>query len=158
MNERLEVFCDANWGREASRSTHGYVIFLFGCPIGWMSRRQGCVATSMCHAEYMSLGVAARETVWVINVLEELIGTKMKALVYCNNTAAVKVAMDLHLTKKSHHVAREFHYVNEQIYDKVLDVVWIDSAHQKADIMTKPLGHILFKFFKELIGMGGVHC
>lgn len=117
VNERLEVFCDANWGGEGSRSTHGYVIFLFGCPIGWMSLCQSCVATSTCHAEYMALGTTAREKVWVLNILGELIDMKSKATIYCDNTAAVKVAMDLYLTKESHHVAREFHYVNEQIYD-----------------------------------------
>lgn len=58
------------------------------------------MATLTCHVEYMSFGTAARETVWVINVLEELIGLRMKETVYCDNTAAVKVAMDLHLTKK----------------------------------------------------------
>lgn len=127
VNEELEVFCDSNWGCESSRSTHGYVIFLYGCPIGWISRHQACVATSTCHAEYMALGTLARETVWVINVMQELIGIKLKAMMWCDNTAEVKVAMDLHLTKKSHHVGREVDYVNEQIYDGILRVLWIDS-------------------------------
>lgn len=153
VNGGLEVFCDSNWGGENSRSTHGYIIFLYGCTVGWMSRRHACVATSTCHAEYMALGTTARETVWVINVIEELIRVKMKAVVWCDNTAAVKVATDIHMTKKSHPVAREFHYVNEQVYDEILKVMWIDSVQQRADIMTKPLGHVLFNFFKNLIGM-----
>lgn len=89
----------------------------FWGPIGWMSRSQGCVATSTCQAEYMALGTLARGTVWVIYILEELIGMCLKVKLYCNNTAAVKVAMDLHFTKKSHRVSREFCYVNEQIYN-----------------------------------------
>lgn len=153
----LRCFCDTNWGGVSSTLTHGYVLFLFGCPIGWMSRHQGFVTTLTCHAEYMSSGTAAREKVWVINVWEELIGQCEKATVYCDNMAAVKVEMDLHLTKRSHHMARKFHYVNEQIYNQVLQVVWIDGAHQRANIMIKPLGHILFIFFKELVGMSGVH-
>lgn len=63
VNGKLDVYCDANWGGEGSRSTHGYVIFLYGCPVGWASRRQSCVATSTCHAEYMALGTATREVV-----------------------------------------------------------------------------------------------
>lgn len=152
----MEVFCDANWGGEGSRSTHGYVIFLYGCPIGWASRRQSCVATSTCHAEYMSLGTATREVVWVINVLEDMSRQRLKATLLCDNTAAVKVATDLHLTKRSHHVAREFHYVNEQIYDGTVEVIWIDTAHQRADIFTKPLGKVLFDGLKRLISMGRV--
>lgn len=68
VNEKLEVFCDANWGREGSRSAHGYMIFLYGCPIGWASRRHSCMATSTCHAEYMAFGTATREVMWVINI------------------------------------------------------------------------------------------
>lgn len=47
--------------------------------------------------------------------------------------------------------------MNKQIYGRVLEVVWIDSSHQEENLTTKPLGHILVKFLKELIGMGGVH-
>lgn len=67
----------------------------------------------------------------------------------------MKVAKDLHLTKRSHHVAREFHYVNEQIYDGNVEVVWVDTAQQRADIFTKPLGHILFDGFRRLICLEG---
>lgn len=73
VNWRLEVYCNTNWGGEGSRSTHGYFIFLFGCPIGWASRRQSCVATSTCHAEYMALGTATREVMWVINLMHDLV-------------------------------------------------------------------------------------
>jgi hypothetical protein len=154
-NDGIDAYCDANWGGECSRSTHGYVIFLFGCPVAWASRRQSCVATSTCHAEYMSLGTTARELVWVIQLVEEMLGIKFKGKMMCDNTAAVKVAKDLHMTKRSHHVAREFHYVNELIYDGIVEVLWIDGRNQRADIMTKPLGHILFNFFKPLLCMTG---
>lgn len=154
VNSTLDVYCDANWGGEGSRSTHGYMIFLYGCLIGWASRRQSCVATSTCHAEYMALGTSTREVVWVINVLEDILKEKMKANLLCDNTAAVKVATDLHLTKRSHNVAREFHYVNEQIFDGNVSVTWIDTTQQRADILTKALGHQLFDIFKQLAGMG----
>lgn len=57
---KLEVFCDAYWGGEASILTHGYNVLLYGCPIGWASKCKFCVATSTCHAGYMVLGTAAR--------------------------------------------------------------------------------------------------
>jgi hypothetical protein len=59
------------------------------------------------------------------------------------------------MTKRSHHVAREFHYVNELVYDELIEVIWIDGRNQRADILTKPLGHILFNFFKPLLCMTG---
>lgn len=88
------------------------------------------MATSTCHAEYMSLGTATREVVWVIKILEDLVRQRMKATLLCNTTAAVMVATDLHLMKHLHHVAREYHYVNEQIYDGTVEVIWIDTSIQ----------------------------
>lgn len=154
VNRKLDVYCDANWGGEGSRSTHGYVILLYGCPVGWASRRQSCVATLTCHAESMALGMSTRKVVWVLNVLSDVVGKKFQARLLCDNTAAVRVATDLHLTKRSHHVAREFHYVNEQIYDGNVTVEWIETSQQRADIMTKALGNNLFDMFKRLICMG----
>lgn len=90
----------------------------------------------------------------MVNLLHDLLKEKFKATLLCDNTAAVKVATDLHLTKRSHHVAREFHYVNEQIFDGTVGVVWIDTAQQRADIFTKALGHILFAGFRRILGLG----
>lgn len=140
-------------GGEFSQSTHGFVVMLFGNSISWASRRQGCVATSTCHTEYMALGVAAREAIWIQNLLTDVFGTLFVTTVKCDNTAAIKVAKDLHLTKRSHHVAREFHFVNEQVHDGHLNIEWIDSQGQKADIFTKSLGNVLFFALKKLIGM-----
>lgn len=126
---------------------------LFGNPISWASRRQGCVATSTCHAEYMALGVAARESIWIQNLLTDIFDSIFISTIKCDNTAAIKVSKDLHLTKRSHHVAREFHFVNEQVHDGHLIIEWIDSPRQKADILTKALGHIIFGSLKKVIGM-----
>lgn len=152
-DDTLITYCDANWGGEYSRSTHGFIVLLFGNTISWASRRQSCVATSTFHAEYMALGVAPRESVWIQNLLMDVFQSRFVTTIRCDNTAAIKVAYDVHLTKQSHHVSREFHFVNEQIHDGHLKVDWIDSPRQKADILTKALGNILFGTMKKLIQM-----
>lgn len=152
-DNQLVAYCDANWGGEFSRLTHGFVIFLFGNPILWASRRQSCVAKSTCHAEYMALGVTGREAIWIQNLLIDIVGEGMKTVIHCDNTAAVKVANDLHLTKRLHHVAREFHYINEQIHDGNLEVSWINGPRQRADVMTKALSGVIFVGLKKSIGM-----
>lgn len=111
------------------------------------------MVTSTCHAEYMALGVAARESVWIQNLLMDIFQNGFVTTIRCDNTAAIKVAYDLHLTKRSHHVSREFHFVNEQVHDGHLKIDWIDSPRQKADILTKALGTVLFSTMKKLIGM-----
>lgn len=101
------------------------------------------------------MGVTGREAIWIQNLLQDIFGKEFKTIINCDNTAAIKVANDLHLTKRSHHVAPEFHYINEQIHDGNLSIVWIDGPRQKADIMTKALGGVVFNGLKRLIGMIG---
>lgn len=43
--------------------------------------------------------------------------------------------------------------MNEQIFDGNVEVVWIETVQQHADIFTKALGNILFAGFRRLIGM-----
>lgn len=101
----------------------------------------------------MALGVTGREAIWIQNLLMDIFGQGFKTIINCDNTAAIKVANDLHLTKRSHHVAREFHYVNEQVHDDNLAIRWIDGPRQLADIMTKALAHVLFSGMKRAIGV-----
>lgn len=154
VNNTMDVYCNANWGGEGSRSTHGYMIFLFGFLVGWASQRQLCVATSACHAKCMALATSTREVVWVINILMDILEGKMKVNLLCENTAAVKVFTDLHLTKRLYHVAGEFHDVNQLMSDGNVNVVWIDTAQKRAEILTKALRNNLFVILKCLAGMG----
>ncbi|XP_061363854.1 secreted RxLR effector protein 161-like [Gastrolobium bilobum] len=53
----LRCFVDADWGGDidSRRSTSGYVVFLFGGAISWISKRHTTVALSTTEEEYMAL-------------------------------------------------------------------------------------------------------
>ena len=70
----ITAYCDADWGgcTDTRRSTSGYVIFIFGCAVCWMSKKQKSVATSTTEAEYMAFGLVTAEVQWVHQLLAEL--------------------------------------------------------------------------------------
>lgn len=140
----LHTYVDANWGGEYSRSVHGFTTFLLGCPIAWMLKRQTCVATSTCHAEYMALGTAAREAVWLRNLVMDVMGAMGPVGMFCDNTSAIHVSKDNSLHKRTRHTDCEFDYVNEQLFRGTVTLNWVDTKGQKADILTKALGPNLF--------------
>lgn len=151
----LHTYVDANWGGEYSRSVHGFTTFLLGCPIAWTSKRQMCVATSTCHAEYMALGTAAREAVWLRNLVMDVMGAMGPVGMFCDNTAAIHVSKDNSSNKRTRHTNREFYYVNEQLFKGTVTLHWIDSKRQKADILTKALGPTLFQTGRESLRVIG---
>lgn len=113
------------------------------CPISWTSKRQTCVASSTCHAEYMATGTACRDAVWIRNLIEDLTGEGNIVNMHCDNTSAIHVASDNSSNKRTRHTDREFYYINEQIYKGRIFLHWIDTKAQRADVLTKPLGPTL---------------
>lgn len=134
---------DANWGGEGARSSHGFVTFFLNCPISWSSKRQTCVASSTCHAEYMVLGTACRDAIWLRNLVEYLTGVGNVVNMHCDNTSAIHVARNNSSNKRTRHTDREFYYINKQVYRGQVFLKWIYTKAQRADILTKALGPTL---------------
>lgn len=149
----LHTYVDENWSGEYSRLVHGFVTFFLGCPLAWTLKRQGCVATSTCHAEYMALGTAAREAVWLRNLVGDVLGAVGPVTLFCNNQLAIHVSKNNSSNKRMRHTDREFYYVNKKLFKRVLTLHWVDTKSQKADILTKALGPQSFALGKKNLGL-----
>jgi hypothetical protein len=97
----------------------------------------------------MALGTAAREAVWLRNLVGDVFGAMGPVKLFCDNTAAIHVLKDNSSNKRTRHTDREFYYVNEQLFKGTVTLHWIESKHQKADILTKALGPYLFEAGKR---------
>ncbi|MBW0485652.1 hypothetical protein O181_025367 [Austropuccinia psidii MF-1] len=149
----VEMYIDANWGGEGSRSQQGYIGLLWGAPVMWDSKRKTCVASSTFQAEYMALAFGAKDFLWVVNNFKFVLGEVMPQL-YSDNMAAIKVAGNDGSRKKARHIEQEFHVINEMVVKKKVVLSWVGSKDQLADIFTKNLGGHKVQFFKK--GMAGV--
>jgi hypothetical protein len=148
-HQPLEVFCDASWGGEFSRSSYGVLIRFLHCPILWVSRRQQTVAASTCHAEYMALGSTTRHTLWVRHLLKDILNRDFIGVLHCDNQAAVRVATDDSSNKRTRHTDRDFYITNKALFKKLIELKWVPTIHQLADIFTKSLGPEVFKRLKQ---------
>ena len=63
----LEGYADSNFAGdpEDRKSLMGYCFFLNGAVVSWSSKKQRTASTSTTKAEYIALGHAAREAVWI---------------------------------------------------------------------------------------------
>ncbi|MBW0500194.1 hypothetical protein O181_039909 [Austropuccinia psidii MF-1] len=151
--EDLRVYVDANWGGEASRSQHGFIVLLWGSPVAWNSKRQTCVASSTCQAEYIALSFAARASMWLSHTIKIALPGMIPTLI-SDNKAAMKIAENSGSRKNSRHIQREFHLINELLTKNHVTIAWIDSENQRADIFTKKLGRLKVKKFNDNIFNG----
>jgi len=150
-------FCDADWAgdRTDRRSTTGYVVKVNGSTVSWASKKQTTVALSSAEAEYMAAGAAVQEMLWVRSLLREM-GFEQDgaSVLLCDNQAAMAMAAnDVHHARTKHIDIRH-HFIREHVAAGTVRLEYVASADQQADILTKPLGRVLFAKLRErVLGM-----
>ncbi|MBW0479252.1 hypothetical protein O181_018967 [Austropuccinia psidii MF-1] len=122
----MKMYVDANWG-EGWRSQHGFCGFLMGSLVIW---------NSTCQAEYMALSFGAKEALWLLRNIEGVTGPIVPTIL-SDNQSAVKIAGNAGSRKRSRHIEREFHIINELIVKKRVRLEWVDTKNQLADIYKK---------------------
>ena len=59
--------------QEKGRSTSGHVFYLGSSPITWTSQKQPTVALSSCEAEFMTATEAAKQAIWLKELMKEIL-------------------------------------------------------------------------------------
>ena len=155
---------DSDWAgnRETRRSTSSYVFTLNGAAITWSSRLQKTVALSSMEAEYMGGCAAAKEAVWIRQILADssifLLGenTESEKLpttpIYMDNQAAISLSKNPDFREKAKHIEIQYHYLRQQVERDIISITYLPTTEMTADIMTKGLNRILHQ--KHVAGMG----
>ena len=153
---KLEGFSDSshNIDEDDGRSTTGHVFYLNGCPITWCSQKQETVALSSCEAEFMAATEAAKQAIWLQELLEETVGTQSdRVVIRLDNKSAIALTKNPVFHGRSKHIHKQYHFIRECIENELVDVQHVPGTDQKADILTKALGRIKFKEMKDLVGV-----
>jgi len=151
------AFADASWGDdpEDRRSTTGVIIKMNGGAIIWTSRKQKCVATSSAEAEYMALGDATKEIMWLRQLLSEMQHAIQGAtpLFGDNNSALATAKHDAHHSRMKH-IDIKHHFIREHVREGNIALIWVSTQLQQADILTKGLGKIIFNDLRAKVMNG----
>ncbi|XP_018436057.2 secreted RxLR effector protein 161-like [Raphanus sativus] len=76
-----------NIDEDDRRSTTGHIFYLNDCPITWCSQKQETVASSSCEAEFIAATEAAKQAIWLQELLGEVTEKTYKTVtVYIDNT------------------------------------------------------------------------
>lgn len=134
----LQAFSNADWAGcpDARRFTNGYCIFRGPNLVSWSSKKQRVVARSSTEAEYRVLAVATAEVTWLQHLLKELhVSLPQAPTLWCDKWSATTANPIFHTRTK--HIELDFHFVREKVASKDLEVRYINSLDQLADIFTK---------------------
>ena len=137
---------------DTRKSTSGYVFLLANAAVTWKARQQTNVAKSSTEAEYVALSEAGSEAIWLRLLLKELGHPQESTCIYIDNNASNDWAHDAEKHQRTKHIDIHHHYIRELVDNKQIVVLRVDSKENTADILTKPLGSVLFN--KHLKGLG----
>ena len=139
------------------RSTTGHVFYIDESPITWCSQKQEIVALSSCEAEFMAATEAAKQAIWLQELLSEIMGAGcVKVTIRVDNNSAIALTRNHVFHGRSKHIHRKFHFIRECIENKQVEVEHVPGSEQRADLLTKSFGRINFKELRNLIGVRDV--
>ena len=136
------------------RSTTGHIFYLGKSPITWCSQKQDTVALSSCEAEFMAGTEAARQAIWLHDLLSEVTGqSREKITIRIDNQSEIALTRNPVFHGRSKHIHSRYHFIRECVERELIEVEHVPGNEQKADILTKALGRIKFKEMRDFIGM-----
>lgn len=135
-------YTDSDWATDpiSRKSVGAYLFLLAGGPVSWACKKNQNVCLSFTEAEYKAATSTAKEAVWDRRCLADM-GQKQKqpTILYCDNMGAIALSRKPVFHSKTKHVAVHHHYVRDVIAEGDIELKYIKTADNLADVLTKPL-------------------
>nr|GEZ07515.1 uncharacterized mitochondrial protein AtMg00810-like [Tanacetum cinerariifolium] len=151
----LTAFADADHAgcQDTRWSTSGSVQFLGERLISWSSKRQKSAAISSTKAEYIALSSCCTQILWMRSQLSDYGLAFKNILMYCDNKSAVALCCNNIQHSRSKHIDIRYHFIKEQVENRVIELYFVNTQYQLADLFTKALGRDRIEFLTNKLGM-----
>nr|GEX66961.1 retrovirus-related Pol polyprotein from transposon TNT 1-94 [Tanacetum cinerariifolium] len=133
--------------------TSGSMQFLKERLISWSSKRQKSAAISSTEAEYISLSGCCAQILWMRSQLSDYGLGFNKIPMYCDNKSAIALCCINVQHSRSKHIDIRYHFIKEQVENEVIELYFVNTEYQLADLFTKALGRDRIEFLIDKLGM-----
>ncbi|GJX58529.1 hypothetical protein Tco_0289919 [Tanacetum coccineum] len=151
----LKAFADADYAgcHDTRRSTSGSAQFLRHRLVSWSSKKQKSTAISTTEAEYIALSGCCAQILWMRSQLRDYGFAFNKIPMYCDNQSAIALCCNSVQHSRSKHIDIRHHFIKEQVERKVVELYFVETKYQLADIFTKALPRERFATLLPLLGV-----
>ncbi|GJS71282.1 hypothetical protein Tco_0704123 [Tanacetum coccineum] len=134
-------------------STSGSIQLLGDRLVSWSSKRQKSAAISSTEAEYIALSGCCAQVLWMRSQLTDYGFGFNKIPMYCDNKSAIALCCNNVQHSRSKHIDIRFHFIKEHVENGVIELYFVNTEYQLADIFTKALGRERIEFLINKLGM-----
>ncbi|GJY65622.1 hypothetical protein Tco_0467860 [Tanacetum coccineum] len=144
----LTTFADADHAgcQDTRRSTSDSIQLLGDILVSWSSKRQKSAAISSTEAEYIALSGCCAQVLWMRSQLTDYGFGFNKIPMYCDNKSAIALCCNNVQHSRSKHIDIRFHFIKEHVENGVIELYFVNTEYQLADIFTKALGRERIEF------------
>ncbi|GJV20668.1 hypothetical protein Tco_1369688 [Tanacetum coccineum] len=135
------------------RSTWGSAQFLGDRLFSWSSKKQRSTAISTTEAEYIAMSGCCAQILWMRSQLKDYGFDFNKIPLYCDNKSAIALCCNNVQHSRSKHIDIRHHFIREQVENRVVELYFVETNYQLADILTKALPRERFEFLLPRLGM-----
>jgi hypothetical protein len=149
----LKTFTDANWAEERinRKSTGGFICQLYGSTICWSSKKQDVVSISTTESEYYALAEAIRESIWLKNLLQDFdIKIESPVPVLIDSQSCISMVTNEKFSNRTKYIDVRYHFAKDAVRNKIVQLKYVPTFDNVADMLTKPLAGTKIRMFREL--------
>ncbi|GJZ81630.1 copia protein [Tanacetum coccineum] len=151
----LTAYADADHAgcQDTRRSTSGSAQFLGDKLVSWSSKMQRCTALSSIEAKYIALSGCCAKILWMRSQITDYGFQFNKIPLYCDNKSAIALSCNNVQHSRAKHIDVRYHFIKKQVENGIVELYFVRSEYQLADIFTKPLPRERFNFLIEKLCM-----
>ncbi|GKE81695.1 retrovirus-related pol polyprotein from transposon TNT 1-94, partial [Tanacetum coccineum] len=151
----LTTYADADHAgcQDTRRSTSGSVQFLGDKLVSWSSKKQKSIEISTTEAEYIAMSGCCAQILWMSSQLTNYGFAFKKIPMYCDNRSAIALCCNNVQHSRSKHIDIRHHFIREQVEKGMVELYFVTTDYQLADIFTKALPRERFEFLLSRLGM-----
>nr|GEU63660.1 retrovirus-related Pol polyprotein from transposon TNT 1-94 [Tanacetum cinerariifolium] len=119
----------------------------------WSAKKQQSVVMSLAKAEYVATAGCCASIPWMkIQLSDYDIHYKIVPM-FCDKTSTIAISNNLVLHSRTKHIDIRYHFIRDHILKGDIELHFILTEHQLADIFTKPLDELTLTRLKVELGM-----
>ncbi|GJS60039.1 retrovirus-related pol polyprotein from transposon TNT 1-94 [Tanacetum coccineum] len=104
-------------------------------------------------AEYIALSGCCAQILWMRSQLTDYVYGFNKIPMYCDNKSDIALCCNNVQHSRSMHIDIRFHFIKEHVENGVIELYFVNTEYQLADIFTKALGRNRIEFLINKLGM-----
>nr|GEZ36763.1 hypothetical protein [Tanacetum cinerariifolium] len=119
----------------------------------WSSKKQDCTTLSTAKAEYVSLSACYAQVLWMRTQLTDYGFHFNKIPIYCDLKSAIAISYNPVQHSRIKHIIIRYHFIKEHVEKGTIELYFVKTDYQLADIFTKALPADRFNYLVRRIGM-----